>query len=98
MLKGQNYCINAKNLLCHEMIGLQVKVIESTDKNKAGIFGTVIDESKNLFLIKTLKGVKMVPKKEAKFLFSLDEEKVLVDGQKIVVRPEDRVKYFWRRS
>ncbi len=47
MLEGENYCITAKNLLCHEFIGLPVRVESSTDKNKAKISGTIIDETKN---------------------------------------------------
>ncbi len=98
MLKGENYCISAKNLRQHEFIGLEAAVEKSSDKNKEKIAGTVIDETKNLFLIRTKNGVKKVPKKEAVFLFSLGNEKAVVDGKKIVVRPEDRTKHFWRRG
>ena len=98
MLKGQNYCITEKNLLTHEFIGLPVRIENSTDKNKVKISGTIIDETKNLFLIKTPRGVKKIPKKEAIFMISVGDKKVLVEGKKIVVRPEERTKYFWRRG
>ena len=97
MLKGDNYSISTKNLLMHEFIGLPVMVENSADKNKAEIQGKIIDETKNLFLIKTRNGLKKIPKKEATFLVSVGDEQVKIDGKKIVVRPEERTKYFWRR-
>ena len=98
MLKGHNYCITEKNLLAHEFIGLPIRVENSTDKNKAQISGTIIDETKNLFVVKTSKGVKKIPKKEAIFMISVGDQKVKVDGKKIVIKPEERTKYFWRRG
>ena len=98
MLKGEHYCITAKNLLCHELIGLQARVVQSTDASREKTSGIIVDESKNLFVIRTKGGDKMVPKKEALFEVVLGDEKVVVDGKKILVRPFDRVKYFWRRN
>ncbi|MBI2598504.1 MAG: ribonuclease P protein subunit [Candidatus Diapherotrites archaeon] len=98
MLKGENYCISAKNLLCHEFIGLSARVIESAHKSREKTAGTIVDETKNLFLIKTKTGVKAVPKKEAVFLVKVGNETVTVDGKKILVRPQERIKYFWRKN
>jgi len=97
MLKGENYCITSKNLICHEFIGLYARVQDSTDKNKTKIRGKIIDETKNLFLIKTKNGVKKVPKKEAVFDVFLEKEIVSIEGKKIVIRPAERIKQFWRK-
>lgn len=96
MLKGKNYEITQKNIMSHELVGLGVQVVESTDKNKKGLKGIVVDETKNVLVIDNAGVEKKVPKKEAVFEFALGSEKAMVDGKKICFRPEDRVKVFWR--
>lgn len=97
MLKGENYCITAKNLVCHEFIGLEAGVFDGSDKSREKISGKIVDETKNLFLIRTNSGVKKVPKKESVFEVFVGKERVLVEGKKIVVRPAERIKQFWRK-
>jgi len=85
--------ISAKNLIRHELIGLDVEVVGSTNKFHVGIKGLVVDETKNLLIIETRKGIKKIQKKGAKFIFTIpDGKKVKVNGTKIVVRPEERIK------
>ena len=91
MIKKSGYEINSKNLINHEMIGLIVKVIKSTDPMKTNMTGKIIDETKNTFV---LANGKILPKKECVFEFDINE-KVLLDGKTIMKRPEDRVKE-WR--
>ena len=92
MLKGNNYCITKENIAMHEMIGLNVKVFESTDEGRKNMKGKIVDETKNTFTIETAKGEKKVPKSEAVFEFELGNENVMIDGKSIIYRPEDRVK------
>ncbi len=87
MIKGMNYEINNNNILVHEMIGLNVKVVESSDPHRIGIKGKIIDETKNTFV---LENKKVIPKKECVFEFDVGE-KIIVDGKKILKRPEDRI-------
>jgi len=88
-----NKMITTRNLIRHELIGLSVKVVESTNKFQVGIKGTVVDETKNTITIETDKGLKKVQKKGSKFIFEIpDGKKVKVNGDKIAVRPEERVK------
>ncbi|MBI4045091.1 MAG: ribonuclease P protein subunit [Candidatus Diapherotrites archaeon] len=96
MLKGKHYEITKKNIFGHEIVGLEAEVIESSDKNKKGMKGIVVDESKNVLTIEAGSQEKKVPKKEAVFEFALGSEKARVDGKKIMFRPQDRVKIFWR--
>lgn len=85
--------INPKNLVKHELIGLSVKIKDSTNKSHIGMEGCVIDESYNMLKIETKKGEKMIPKSTSVFIFQLpDKTKVEVDGKILVGRPEDRIK------
>jgi ribonuclease P protein subunit POP4 len=84
--------ITPKNVIRHELIGLRAEVTESSNKFNVGISGKVVDETKNTLVIKTKKGEKKIQKHQAKFMFMLNEKKVVVDGSLLVARPEDRVK------
>lgn len=88
MIKGEGYEINDKNLLNHEMIGLKVRVVESSDPNRKNTTGKIIDETKNTFL---LEDDKILPKKECVFEFDIGE-KIIVDGKKIIKTPQERLK------
>lgn len=94
MIKGKHYEITAKNLIGHELIGLEVKVTESFDSTKKGMQGIVLEETQNTLVLETKNGKKIVPKKECDFEFVLGEEKVMVKGKEILKRPEDRVKNY----
>lgn len=90
--------ITPKNLVHHELIGLEVEVKEAKNKNLVGIKGLVVNETKNTLWIETEKGVKKILKKHAKFLFTLPSgKKVIVDGKLIAKRPEERIKMKVRR-
>jgi ribonuclease P protein subunit POP4 len=85
--------ISAKNLIRHELIGLQVEVAESDNVSQTGTKGLVVDETKNLLTIETSEGLKKIQKKGSKFIFKIpDGKRVKVDGKRIVKRPEDRIK------
>ena len=76
-----------------ELIGLRVKILECTDPTWIGESGLIIDETKNTFHIEIEnKKKKIIAKKTAKFEFILDGEKINIIGEKIVFRPEDRIK------
>lgn len=81
-----------KNILLHELIGLECKVVGSNNKNNLGIKGRIIDETKNLIILETKKGVKKIPKKGSIFVLKLDNSIVEILGDDILARPEDRIK------
>ena len=91
--------ITAKNLIRHELIGLKVKIEESTDPTQKGLKGKVIDETYNTIKIETAKGKeKVIPKKNSVFIFTLpNKTKVQVEGKLLVARPEDRIKKKFSR-
>ncbi len=92
--------ITPKNIINHELIGLEVEVIDAKNLNYKGIKGMVVNETKNMLWIETKDGIKKVPKKGTKFMFTLSKHKVIVDGNRIAKRPEDRLKIKvskWRK-
>jgi len=85
--------ITPKNLVRHELIGLEVKVKESTNKSHIGLTGKVVGETYSTLKIETKRGEKVIPKDIAIFIFELPNgTKVQVDGKILVGRPEDRIK------
>jgi len=80
--------ITPENLPKHELIGLEVEVIKSTDDNQVGIKAEVLDETQSLLRIED----KQIEKKNCVFRFTLPSgEKVKLDGKLIAERPEERV-------
>lgn len=88
--------MTGKKLLAHELIGLKVKVKESSDASRKGLTGKVVDETKHTLKIESGKGEKTVPKKECVFEFVSGKEKTEIEGKKLCLKPEDRIKEYWR--
>jgi len=78
-----------ENLPKHELIGLNVEVVEASNDNYIGISGEVLDETRDTLNIDG----KTVEKKSSVFLFELPTgEEVKIKGDLIAKRPEDRLK------
>lgn len=92
MIKTEKYTITKERLPVHELIGLNVNVIVSTDSNKKGISGKIIDESQRMFTIETRNGTKMVPKHESVFAFELGSETIEINGDELRQNPIERLK------
>jgi ribonuclease P protein subunit POP4 len=85
--------ITPRNLLKHELIGLQVKVSASSDPRLVGMKGAVVDETKKMLFIHDGKRSRMFSKEISTFQFRLPDGKmVLVEGKHIVSKPENRLK------
>lgn len=85
--------ITPDNILVHELIGLKVRVVESLSRPHEGIEGIVVGETLNTLLVESPNGKKRVPKKNTKFEFELQGgRRVLVNGEDILNRPENRLK------
>jgi len=90
--------ITPENVVRHELIGLKVKVAESTDPALRGLSGTVVDESYNMLVVETKKrgknpAEKRLSKCNSVFIFALPNKvKVKVEGRLLIGRPEDRIK------
>lgn len=81
-----------KDLAKEELIGLNVKIKDCKDPRWNGVSGKIVDETKNMFTIKVDKQRKKIAKNIAKFQFQINGKKILIDGSKIMYRPEDRIK------
>lgn len=91
--------ITPKNILRHELIGLETEVVKDRNSCNALINGRVIDESRNTLLIQQMKKTKRVAKQTAVFRFKLPSGiSVEVNGSALVGRPEDRVKRKTKRG
>ena len=89
---------SAENVLMHELIGLDARVVESSNPSNVSIHGKVVDESRNTLVIRHDGKDKRLEKKISVFVFKLpDCTSVEVDGAFLVGRPEDRVKKRTKR-
>ena len=79
------------NLRKHELIGLEVEVLHSTDPSQAHVRGRVVDETRNTLVLEIQGDEKRIPKHGSRFRFEI-QGGLEVDGEEIRFRPEDRVK------
>ncbi len=79
------------NLRKHELIGLQVEILQATDPGQVHVRGRVVDETRNLLVIEAAGVEKRIPKQGARFRFQI-EGGIEVEGDEIRYRPEDRIK------
>ncbi|HUK27833.1 MAG TPA: ribonuclease P protein component 1 [Candidatus Acidoferrales bacterium] len=90
--------ITPYNLLRHELIGLNVRVLDALNPSVNGIHGSVLDETKNTLTIGGIGESAMIPKAIATFRFQLPTGIVVdVDGTRLTARPENRLKTRTRR-
>jgi ribonuclease P protein subunit POP4 len=87
-----------ENILRHELIGLNVRIVRSPNKSILGRSGLVVNESKNMLTL-SKKGRKIIiPKSVATFRLKLADGRIIeVDGRRLVGRPENRLKTKIRR-
>ena len=73
-----------------ELIGLEVEVLPNT--GCGNICGTIVDETKNTFVLRHDDREIIVAKANNQFMFTQQGVKVLIRGSEIQHRPEDRIK------
>ncbi len=84
--------ISSRNVLRHELIGLDVLVSGASNPEQRGLSGRIIDETRNLLVIETPKGIKRVAKMHSIFRVALpSRELVEIDGSVLVLAPEKRI-------
>lgn len=93
---------NNKNIVLHELIGLQAEVVNSSDRSQIGIKGRVIDETKNLIYLSDNTLTRKIVKKTSTFRFSEGKNRFVVEGEEINFRPYERtekaLKFYKRRA
>ncbi len=93
------------NIIHHELIGLDTKVVDSTNKSLIGIEGKIIDETKNLIIVDDGQE-KKIPKSCSSFIFTLSSfdgerylpSKIKVDGRLLLSQPENRIQTKFRKK
>ena len=82
-----------KNILQHELIGLNCEVVNAENRSNIGIKGSIVDETMKAIEIKQSSGKTVaVFKKGLQFRLVLNGKKVIVKGDHLAGRPEDRIK------
>jgi ribonuclease P protein subunit POP4 len=84
--------ISSRNVLRHELIGLDVLVSGAANPGQRGLSGRIIDETRNLLVIETPRGTKRIPKMHSIFRLTLPgRELVEINGSVLVLAPEKRI-------
>ena len=84
--------ISSRNVLRHELIGLDVLVTRASNPGHAGGSGRIVDETRNTLVILTERGEKRIPKRFSVFRLRLpDGTTVDVDGSSLEMQPERRI-------
>ncbi len=84
--------ITPKNLVKHELIGLEARVVDSANIYDIGASGRIVDETRNTLVMETKKGEKTLIKDQCIFSFKIPAGWVRIEGKILVARPEDRIK------
>jgi RNase P/RNase MRP subunit p29 len=83
---------NCQTIFLRGIVGLQVKIIESSDTTLRGIVGTIVFETKNTIFIRKDALTKQVAKRAAKRLqLPTLSCACFISGSALIGRPEDRI-------
>jgi ribonuclease P protein subunit POP4 len=89
--------ISPRNILRHELIGLDVSVVEASNPLHRGITGLIVDETRNTLLIRTPAGDRRIQKQYSRFRIILpDRTLVIIDGSALVSAPERRITHYMK--
>lgn len=80
-----------KGMAKHELIGLDVEIVESKNKTLQGLKGKITDETKNTITIEGNKTRKIM-KSQIIMKTRIGNKEYEIDGRVLVGRPEDRIK------
>ncbi|MFQ5440855.1 MAG: ribonuclease P protein component 1 [Nitrosopumilaceae archaeon] len=83
--------ITLENIARHELIGLNTQISESTHRQIIGLNGTIIHETKSMFKLNTVKGIKSIPKSNSTWKFKINDQQISINGSKIQKRPFERI-------
>ena len=93
---------NNRNIVLHELIGLEVEVVRSKDASQVGIKGKVVDETKETIVLQTGSGKRRIFKRISTFKFIADKNTFTVEGSEICFRPHERIqkglKFYRKRK
>ena len=84
--------VDSDNVLSRGIIGLQAKILESSDSTIQGIAGTIVFETKNTIFIRKDSVIRQIAKSVAKKLeIQTSSCACFISGSALIGRPEDRI-------
>lgn len=84
--------ITPRNILRHELIGLEAEVVEASNPSLVGLRGRIVDETRHMLTILTSKGLRRIQKRCTVFRIRLpDGSLVDLNGSVIDMQPERRI-------
>lgn len=84
--------ISSQNVIRHELIGLDVLVSGAANPLHRGISGRIIDETRNMLVIRTPQGILRIEKMHSTFRVHLpDHTLVEINGSAMILAPEKRI-------
>lgn len=84
--------MNKKDIIRHEIIGLNAEVVKAKNPSLVGIKGKIVDETKNTITIRQDSNMKKILKEQAVFKIGFENKIFQIDGKLLVGRSEDRLK------
>ncbi len=87
---------NEKNILRHELMGLDCEVVDAKNKSLVGLKGRIVDETMKTLVLDVEKR-KRAPKQGTRFRIMLGQKKLIIDGSLLGGRPEDRIKKKFKK-
>ena len=84
--------MNSDNVYISEFIGNEVNIKKSSNINNINIHGKLINETKNMMFIQNNNKIMKIPKHRTIFTIKFGNCSYDVDGDIIMMRPEDRTK------
>ncbi|MEK6904451.1 MAG: ribonuclease P protein subunit [Nanoarchaeota archaeon] len=85
--------MTSKEVIRHELIGSEVKVIDSSNKSLIGLKGRITDETRSMLALTISNGLeKKLIKNQSTFLIKIKNRMYRISGRLLVGRPEDRLK------
>ena len=76
-------------------IGRNLQVIDSLDSSLIDLTGTVVNESKNMLVVRSDSKDRKIPKSVVRF--TIDDSET-IDGHAVMHRPENRIHMKWRMN
>ncbi|MGC8885418.1 MAG: ribonuclease P protein component 1 [Candidatus Nanoarchaeia archaeon] len=82
-----------RNILRHELIGLEARVLKAKNPSNVGLAGKIVDETQNTLTLEVSGRQKKIFKSDIVLALKLpDGKQVQIDGALLVGRPWERIK------
>jgi len=82
-----------KEIVRHELIGLQCNVAQSSNPSQEGLKGKIVDETKSSIVLETKNGRKRLLKRNIVLDLKVQDKVIRIKGLLLEGRPEERVKF-----